>query len=88
MRWSSTTPLGGADVAAEFWVYDNRVHKFAKIHRGDCTFCDEGRGLHRRGAKAVAGGWLGPFKDFPSAERAADATGRSVQICAVCAPSV
>ena len=73
-------------MAGALWVYDNRVHKFAKLHRAECTFCDGGRGLHRRGAKAVAGGWLGPFSTVPEALEAAKATGRSVETCSVCAP--
>lgn len=72
---------------ATFWVYDNRVHRFSKVHRAGCTFCNGGRGLHDRGAHAVAGTWLGPFTHFAGAMAAARTTGRSVSTCSVCAPS-
>jgi hypothetical protein len=74
-------------VVKVFWVYDNRVHKFARIHRAECTFCDSGRGLHRRGTKAVAGGRLGPFGSVAEAARAAEGTGRSFERCSICAPA-
>lgn len=70
-----------------YWVYDNRVHKFARVHRAAFTFCDHGRGLHQRGAKAVAGQWLGPFPAAAQALRAAEATGRSAETCSVCTPA-
>lgn len=70
-----------------FWVYANNVHKFAKVHRGGCAFCKEGRGVHDRGADAVAGGWLGPFESVASARHAAERTGHPVQGCSVCTPT-
>ena len=34
---------------AEFFVYLNRVHKYAKVHGADCIFWDHGAGLHHKG---------------------------------------
>lgn len=72
--------------AGSLWVYDNRVHKFARVHRSECTFCQGGRGLHDRGSRAVAGGWLGPFLTWEEALAAATRTGRDVSTCSVCTP--
>lgn len=49
----------GGEVQQRFWVYVNHVHQYAKVHRADCRFCNDGVILaHRRD---VAGQWLGPF---------------------------
>ncbi len=69
-----------------YWVYDNRVHRYAKVHRAECTFCDHGRGLHRKGSTPVAGEWLGPFTTTAEALRVAASTGREVGTCSVCCP--
>jgi hypothetical protein len=69
-----------------YWVDANRVHRFAKVHRGDCTFCNEGRGIHARGDAAVASRWLGPFNSVLEAEREARQTGWDVQFCSFCTP--
>lgn len=79
--------MSDRSLTVSYWVYDNRVHKYAKVHRADCTFCDHGRGLHRRGSKAVAGQWLGPFQTAAQALRAAEGTGRSPETCSVCVPA-
>ena len=70
-----------------YWVHLNRVHKYARIHRADCTFCDGGKGLHGRGSDAVASRWLGPFDSFAKAAAAGEATGKPLSNCAVCAPN-
>lgn len=70
-----------------YWVYLNRVHKYAKVHRGDCVFCDHGAGLHHRGAVATnAGRWLGPFQTSAEAMHAAQTTGREPSSCTHCSP--
>lgn len=71
----------------EHWVYDNRVHRYARVHRGECTFCEHGQGLHRRGQKAAAGQWLGPFPSLAEAQSAVHATSRTVSRCSVCTPA-
>lgn len=81
------TPTSKPPGGMEHWVYDNRVNRYARVHRADCTFCDQGQGLHRRGLNAAAGQWLGPFPSLADAQTAADATGRTVSRCSVCAPA-
>ncbi|WP_428032666.1 hypothetical protein [Ancylobacter sp.] len=31
---------------AEFWVFENRTHNYARIHRRTCCMCNDGRGMH------------------------------------------
>lgn len=69
-----------------FWVYDNRVHKRARIHRADCSYCNDGAGMHDDVAD-VAGEWLGPFAELRDARRAANRTGREARRCQTCAPT-
>jgi hypothetical protein len=49
-----------------YWVYENTNYEIVRIHRGDCTFCKEGKGIHG-GGKRVSGQWLGPFSELNEA---------------------
>jgi hypothetical protein len=43
-----------------FWVYENWVRHKAIVHRGECSFCNDGNGLHgSRQTKSST--WHGPF---------------------------
>lgn len=71
-----------------YWVYENTVHKKARIHTAACGFCGSGRGIHG-GGKTVSGNWYGPFPDFAVANSAADQTGQSdVRACNLCIGNV
>jgi len=75
-------PLSGE----QFWVYENWTHDYAAIHRGECSFCNYGRGMHV-GSSTKNGEWLGPFADLDEAKARAKQTKRaSVRRCNVCAP--
>lgn len=69
-----------------FWLYDNWVHRYAKIHRGDCTFCNAGTGVQAN-SDNVAGEWLGPFSDYGGALEVASRAGHPHSSCAFCSPS-
>ena len=68
-----------------FYVYENWVHKYAKVHRADCVHCNHGRGTHAAG-NSRAGRWHGDYT-YPEALRVSAATGFYTTDCAVCAPS-
>lgn len=71
-----------------YWVYENAVHKKARIHTAACSFCESGRGIHG-GGKTVSGNWYGPFPDFAAANSAADQTRqRDVRACNLCIGNV
>jgi len=54
----------------EFWVYENTIHRKARVHRADCSFCGGGRGLHG-GGQTLSGKWFWPFLDLDGALAAA-----------------
>jgi hypothetical protein len=68
-----------------YWIYENWVHKYARVHRADCSHCNDGRGTHAA-ADSQAGRWL-DFADYRAARRGAAQTGYEVSDCRVCAPS-
>jgi hypothetical protein len=60
-------PSVSSNVGTRFYVYENWVHKRARLHRGDCSHCKDGKGT--QGSNSVANGrWYGPF---PTREAAA-----------------
>lgn len=71
----------------KFWVYENWTHKYAAIHRAECSFCNDGRGVHADSSSAN-GQWLGPFESASEAMTAAEKTGRpDVRRCGICSPA-
>lgn len=67
-----------------YWVYENTIHKFARIHEATCSYCSDGRGLHG-GGKRRSGLWHGPFRDLVSAQAAAARTGQAkISGCNAC----
>jgi hypothetical protein len=78
------TVTKSTNMESEFWVYENTVHRKARIHRADCSFCSDGRGLHG-GGESLSGKWFGPFTDFESASTAARNTRQDdVRDCGAC----
>lgn len=74
------------DAPTGYWVYDNRVHHYSRIHRADCSYCRDGDGIHDDAAD-VAGEWLGPYDAFGDARAIAARTGRDVSACRSCDPA-
>jgi hypothetical protein len=78
-----------------FYVYENWTNTFTKVHRGDCTFCNNGRGFQGRGSSTPSGRWHGPYTSAASAlgdaQRLANQhSNRDVWIvdtCKTCAPA-
>lgn len=54
----------------EYYVYENWTHKKAIIHKGNCSFCNSGQGIHLNSSEKN-GHWLGPFKNKQEAESVA-----------------
>ena len=52
-----------------YYIYENSVHKYAKIHVGDCSHCNQGRGTHGVGGTRVRDEWHGPFDHLKDAEQ-------------------
>ena len=71
-----------------FWVYENWTHENATVHRGSCSFCNNGRGLHP-GSSTANGEWLGPFASATDAwTRAEETCRRDIRRCGVCSPVI
>ncbi len=69
----------------DYWVYENwraDGHK-ARVHLGDCPFCNHGRGIHPL-ASDDNGRWHGPFATLGQARQAASGLGRNVSECRKC----
>lgn len=67
-----------------YWVYENWTHDYAKIHRADCSFCNDGTGVHGKSSDAN-GRWHGPFEKLDKALIRARRTSRqTVGECKVC----
>jgi len=67
-----------------YWVYENIIHKKARIHKAECSFCGSGRGIHG-GGKTLSGNWFGPFQTFDEASSIALKTDHSdIRACTVC----
>ena len=70
-----------------YFVYENWVAegRKAKIHFGDCSYCNFGKGMHETDNE-TNGRWLGPFTNFQEAFNTATETGGRVSQCKHCAP--
>lgn len=70
----------------EFWVYENwraRGHQ-ARVHHGDCRFCNAGKGLHG-GTRSDNGKWHGPFATANDAFTRAEDCATDARWCQACA---
>ena len=77
----------GDGASKTWWVYENLPRRRARIHVAECSFCNDGQGLHY--STAPTGRWYGPFEVVEAAveqglkSRAVDIAG-----CGVCQPGV
>lgn len=68
-----------------FYVYEDVLQRRARIHRGECGHCNEGRGKTGLGPVSQTGIWHGPFALSKAAEEAAGALGHAdVRACRAC----
>lgn len=69
-----------------FYIYENwTAEKKAVIHKGDCSFCDNGRGVHENVRGDRNGKWRGPFESYQGAKNIAESLGdRQVRDCKKC----
>ena len=69
-----------------YWVYENWVHNYVKIHRGSCGHCNEGRGT-QASHSGQNDKWHRPFHDRDTAFAEARSLGyRNTRGCKVCVP--
>jgi hypothetical protein len=71
-----------------FFIYENwraRGH-VATIHRGECSFCNFGQGMHP-GSSTANGRWHKIEGSFAVAMKQAEHTGATVGCCGRCLPN-
>ncbi len=68
-----------------YYVYENYPTNRATVHKGSCSFCNNGRG-RRTGILGLNGLWFGPFHTVDEAKRRARDTGRPSRECQICNP--
>ncbi len=70
-----------------YWIYENwTAENKAKLHRGSCSFCNEGLGIHDDKEEGRNGRWHGPFNTFSEARNYAQNLNRTVSYCGFCKP--
>src|SRR5436309_1399121 len=52
-----------------FWFHENVIYEGARIHRAACPQCNNGKGSD--GSESHVYRWVGPFRTYHSASRAA-----------------
>ncbi len=77
----STVPTPNSYYVYENWTAENK----ARIHVGECKFCNYGRGNHPESTQKN-GRWLGPYGSYSEAQAFAEETGRTVSNCKSCDP--
>lgn len=72
-----------------FYIYENWVAHghTARIHRGECSFCKEGKGAHGT-INERHGRWHGPFRTYSEAYKTAVKIGGKVLDCQHCDPPI
>lgn len=73
-------------MTANFWVYDNWTINKAIVHRGGCSYCNEGAGIHANPSGRNSK-WHGPFETASSALSKARSLQRlRTDGCSSCSP--
>ena len=69
-----------------FYIYENWVaENKAVIHRGECSFCNNGEGIHQNIRGEKNGRWHGPFDSYEEAREVAESLrNREVRGCKFC----
>jgi hypothetical protein len=69
-----------------FYVYENWTHDRARVHRADCSYCQQGRGTHGETSDRN-GKWHPPFATSEEAFRKAASLRRAdTKGCLHCKP--
>jgi hypothetical protein len=70
-----------------YYVYDNWTINKARVHRGSCSYCNEGRGIHAN-PSGRSSRWHGPYDSVPKADQKARSLKREItDHCRSCVPA-
>jgi hypothetical protein len=71
-----------------YWIYENwTAESKAVIHRGECSFCITGKGIHPQKEEGRNGQWHGPFNTYAQVYNHALSMNRPIKNCYFCKPS-
>lgn len=59
---TSAPPAAVTDGGESYYLYENWIHRRARLHRGSCSYCNYGRGTQGATAERT-GRWYGPIGD-------------------------
>lgn len=59
---SPPQPVKAAAAGEGYYVYENWIHRRARLHRGSCSYCNYGRGT-QGATDERTGRWYGPIAD-------------------------
>lgn len=70
-----------------YYIYHDKVTRSAKLHRGDCGACKEGKWMHGH-QNPRENEWYGPFASRHDAQRHAQQVGVMTILtdCGLCKP--
>lgn len=67
-----------------YYIYENWIHRRARLHRGSCSYCNQGRGT-QGATEERTGRWYGPIADRAEAvARLQSLKHDNKQVCSVC----
>jgi F-type H+/Na+-transporting ATPase subunit beta len=67
-----------------YYVYENWARERARVHRGECGFCNHGRGSQTSSSERN-GRWHGPYFDQSIAvTHASQLKRRDTKVCSYC----
>lgn len=86
-REGSMSEVSRAFADVDWWVYENWtvvVGGKARVHHGECSFCDHGRGIHSYDSGRNSR-WHGPYPSMDAAMTKAISLGRiDTRLCTYC----
>jgi hypothetical protein len=74
-----------AAAMARHYVHENWTHDRARIHKGECGYCNDGRGTHA-GSSPRNGKWHGPLEREDAFRLATRLKRADTKACPICAP--
>ncbi|MFQ6076770.1 MAG: hypothetical protein ACE5Z5_11655 [Candidatus Bathyarchaeia archaeon] len=66
----------------DWWVYENWMVNRVRVHRGECSFCKHGKGIHPNKVEGQHMKWYGPYLTRDEAWAVAQRLGRNDTISA------
>lgn len=66
-----------------YYVYNNWAHKYVRIHKAECCFCNDGHGSHKK-ISGEYDEWKGPFTKDEAELEAQKTKRKTISKCSRC----